>query len=486
MTQANFVFHAAQAREDSLYKQLGFASLPDTQIKPQGVPIAGTTVWPTAAGNGTPPTGQTGTTTVIAWNYGTNTPLTFDPSKDKLDFGWFKAPDFDVTDTTGSTKITIVGNNQTYTLTGVTLGQLQTGNIIALDSGARTKWQNLIFTATPTTALPSLSVADRSAAEGNTGTSAMNFTVLLSKAAANTVSVGYTTSNDTATAGDFTPTVGTLSFAPGETSKIVSVAISGDSMYELNEQFTLNLSNATNATIADAAAIGIITNDDINPSPATPPKVSIADLAVTEGNGEHSHFMFTATLDKASATTVSVGYATSNGTATAGVDYTAESGTITFAPGVTTQTVHVGVIGDTAVEPNETFTVTLSAPSGVTIAKATAIGTITNDDAGRRHPPHDHTRVEHLRCLGHRAGIRRYGAGLPAHRGQSDHRLARQDGPDLRSQLVRYGVHHAGPARPVDTQLQGNDQRNGRIGIQHHPAAVLQRVAAYDCRTQWH
>ena len=387
LTQANFVFHAAQAREDSLYKQLGFASLPDTQIKPQGVPIAGTTVWPTAAGNGTPPTGQTGTTTVIAWNYGTNTPLTFDPSKDKLDFGWFKAPDFDVTDTTGSTKITIVGNNQTYTLTGVTLGQLQTGNIIALDSGARTKWQNLIFTATPTTALPSLSVADRSAAEGNTGTSAMNFTVLLSKAAANTVSVGYTTSNDTATAGDFTPTVGTLSFAPGETSKIVSVAISGDSMYELNEQFTLNLSNATNATIADAAAIGIITNDDINPSPATPPKVSIADLAVTEGNGEHSHFMFTATLDKASATTVSVGYATSNGTATAGVDYTAESGTITFAPGVTTQTVHVGVIGDTAVEPNETFTVTLSAPSGVTIAKATAIGTITNDDVAGTIPP---------------------------------------------------------------------------------------------------
>ena len=380
LTQTNFVFHFAQAREDSLYKQLGFASITDAQIKPQGVPIAGTTVWPTAAGNGTPPTGQTGTTTVIAWKNGTDTPLTFDPSKDKLDFGWFKAPEFDVTDTSGSTKITIVGNNQTYTLTGVTLGQLQTGNIIALDSGARTKWQNLIFTATPTTPLPSLSVADRSAAEGNTGTSNMNFTVLLSKAATKAVTVGYTTSTDTATAGDFTPTVGTLTFAPGETSKIVSVAISGDTMYELNEQFTLNLSNASNATIADATAIGIITNDDINPSPATPPKVSIADLAVTEGNGEHSHLMFTATLDKASATPVSVAYATSNGTATAGVDYTAEAGTITFAAGVTTQTVHVGIIGDTAIEPNETFTVTLSAPSGLTIARGTAVGTITNDD----------------------------------------------------------------------------------------------------------
>ena len=377
----NFVFHFAQAREDSLYKQLGFASIPDSQIKLQGVPVAGTNVWPTAAGNGTPPSGQTGTTTVIAWKYGTNTPLTFDPSKDKLDFGWFKAPEFEVADTTGSTTITIVGNNQTYTLSGVTLKQLQPSNIIALDSGARTKWQNLLFTAVPTTPLPTLSVGDRSAAEGNSGTSNMDFTVLLSKAAANAVNVGYATSNGTATAGDYAPTVGTLTFAPGETSKIVRVAISGDTMVELTEQFSLNLSNASNATIADGIALGTITNDDIDLTPATPPKVSIADASVTEGNGEHSHFMFTATLDKASATPVTVRYATSNGTATGGVDYDIETGTITFGAGVTTQTLHVGIIGDTTVEPNETFTVTLSAPSGLTIADGTAIGTITNDDA---------------------------------------------------------------------------------------------------------
>ena len=380
LTQTNFVFHFAQVREDSLYKQLGFASMPDTQIKPQGVPIAGTTVWPTAAGNGTPPAGQTGTTTVIAWKYGTDTALTFDPTKDKLDFGWFKAPEFDVTDTTGSTKITIVGNNQTYTLTGVTLGQLQTGNIIALDGGARTKWQNLIFAAVPTTPLPSLSVADQSAAEGNTGTSNMNFTVLLSQAATKSVTVGYTTSTDTATADDFAATVGTLTFAPGETSKVVSVAINGDNMIELNEQFALNLSNASNATIVDGIALGLIINDDIDPSPTAPPKVSIADLAVTEGNGEHAHFMFTVTLDKASATPVSVGYATSDGTATAGVDYTSAAGTITFASGVTTQTIHVGILGDTVVEPNETFNVTLSSPSGATLARAAAIGTILTDD----------------------------------------------------------------------------------------------------------
>ena len=387
LTATNFVFHFAQVREDSLYKQLGFTAMPDSQIKPQGVPIAGTNVWPTAAGNGTPPAGQTGTTTVIAWKYGINTAVAFDPSKDKLDFGWFKAPEFDVTDASGSTKISIVGNNQTYTLTGVTLGQLQTGNIIALDSGARTKWQGLIFGAAPATPLPTLSVADRSAAEGNTGTSTMNFTVLMSQAAAKAVSVGYTTSNDTATAGDYAPTVGTLTFAPGETSKTVSVAVNGDTMVELNEQFTLNLSNAVNATIADATATGTIVNDDIDLSPLTPPKVSIADLAVTEGNGEHSHFMFSLTLDKASATPVSVGYATANGTATAGVDYTAGAGTVTFASGVTTQTVHVDILGDTAIEPNETFAVTLSNPLGLTIARATAIGTILNDDVAAPPTP---------------------------------------------------------------------------------------------------
>ena len=90
--------------------------------------------------------------------------------------------------------------------------------------------------------------------------------------------------------------------------------------------------------------------------------------------------MFTATLDKASATAVTVGYTTANGTATAGVDYTAAAGTISFAPGVTTQQVHVDILGDATVEPDETFSVTLSNPSGISIARATAIGSILNDD----------------------------------------------------------------------------------------------------------
>jgi len=85
-------------------------------------------------------------------------------------------------------------------------------------------------------------------------------------------------------------------------------------------------------------------------------------------------------LSAASTSTVTVAYATANGTATAGSDYTAQSGTLTFSAGQTSKTISVVVNGDTTVEPNETFTVTLSGASGATIARATATGTITNDD----------------------------------------------------------------------------------------------------------
>ncbi len=159
--------------------------------------------------------------------------------------------------------------------------------------------------------------------------------------------------------------------------------MNGDAQVELDEWFTLNLSSPVNATIADGAGTGTIRNDDVDQAPATPPPaVSIADLAVVEGDGEHAHFMFVVTLDKASTAPVTVHYVTSNGTAIAGVDYTAASGTVEFAPGVTSRTVHVDILGDVSVETHETLTVTLSnPPSGATIADGTATGTITDDDS---------------------------------------------------------------------------------------------------------
>jgi chitinase len=115
--------------------------------------------------------------------------------------------------------------------------------------------------------------------------------------------------------------------------------------------------------------------------PPTLPTLSVADASVLEGNSGTTDLAFTVTLSAASTTPVTVAYATANGTATAGSDYTAASGTLTFAAGQTSQLVHVSVLGDPTYEANETLTLALSSASGATVARGTATGTILNDDA---------------------------------------------------------------------------------------------------------
>ncbi|MDE1569445.1 Calx-beta domain-containing protein [Aquabacter sp. P-9] len=383
LTIQNFVFHSAQVYEDRVSQQLGFSgTVPASQVIARDIPIAGTEAWPTQAGTGAPPSGQVGTTFEIKWLYGVNTTLDFHPATDKLDFGWFKASEFSVTEQNGAVVISIEGNKQTYTLPGVSLYALDLSNIVALDTSARAEWQGLLDAATPPAGLPTLSVDDATVAEGSSGTTLLTFTVRLSAASTTPVSVSYSTLNGTATAGtDYDSAVGSITFAPGETAKTVQVTVRGDTQVEVDETLTLQLSSPSGATIKDGTAVGTIRNDDLDSAPNTPPKVSIADLAVSEGNGEHMHFMFMVTLDKASSETVTVQYATSDGTAKAASDYQATTGTVTFAPGVTSQMVHVDIMGDATFEANETFKVTLSAPKGATIGDGVAEGTILNDDA---------------------------------------------------------------------------------------------------------
>ena len=325
----------------------------------------------------------TGTTTTITWNWGTNPVVPFNPATDKLDFGWMAASAFDVTEKSGSTVIAVVGNNHTYTLQNVPVGQLQMSNIVAKDAGTVSKWQTLISGAQTT--LPTVSIANATVAEGNSGTGNAAFTVTLSKASSKTVTVGYSTANGTATAGsDYAAASGTLTFAPGVTSQKVNVVVTGDTAVEPTETFTVKLANAANATLGTAAATGTITTDDV--APTTPPTVSIANATVAEGNSGTTNMAFTVTLSKASDKTVTVGYSTANGTATAGTDYTATAGTLTFAAGATSQKFTVAVMGDTTVEPTETFSVTLANPTNVTLATATATGTITTDDSATPPP----------------------------------------------------------------------------------------------------
>ena len=223
---------------------------------------------------------------------------------------------------------------------------------------------------------PSLSVNDVSVTEGNSGTTNATFTVSLSTPAVQPVSVQYATADGTATVADndYTARTGTLNFVVGQSSETITVPVAGDTKVELDETFTFNLSNPTNATIARAQATGTIRNDDL-------PGISVDDVSLAEGDSGITPFTFTVRLDQPSPQTVTVNYATADGTATAANnDYVSTAGTLNFTPGQTEKTVTVSVNGDTTPEANETFFVNLSAPTNATVTDSQGAGTILNDD----------------------------------------------------------------------------------------------------------
>ena len=222
---------------------------------------------------------------------------------------------------------------------------------------------------------PTLSIDNPSIIEGNTGSRILTFTVSLSAPSGKTVSTSFATANGSATAGsDYSAATGTLSFAPGSTTATVGVTVLSDVVFEPDETFSLLLSGAVNASIAAGTGTGTIVNDDV------PPSVSINDVGVTEGDSGTSSATFTVRLSAASSTSVTIDYATVDGSALAGSDYLSTHGTITFAPGQTTQAVTVPVIGDLIYEPTESFSVLLSNAVGATIADGRGDATIVDND----------------------------------------------------------------------------------------------------------
>src|SRR5262249_46114318 len=156
------------------------------------------------------------------------------------------------------------------------------------------------------------------------GTTAATFTVSLSAPTDQTVTVNYSTADGTAVAGsDYEAASGTLTFDPGQTSQTVTVSVLGDTLSEASETFTLNLSSPTNATLIQAQGTTTISDDDPLPS------LSVNNVSVVEGNSGTTAATFTVSLSAPSGQTVTVSYATLNGTALASSDYTATSGTLT-------------------------------------------------------------------------------------------------------------------------------------------------------------
>ena len=229
---------------------------------------------------------------------------------------------------------------------------------------------------------PAISINDVTVTEGDAGTVLATFTLSLSNPSKQVISVDYETADGTASAtnGDYdavTPAQ-TVTFNPGDPiSQSVSITVNGDTITETDETFFVNLTNGSNATIADVQGIGTIENDDDAPS------ISVNDVAVTEGNAGTVLATFTVSLSSPSKDVITVKYQTANGTATAGSDYVAitPAQTLTFNPGdPLSQSVPVTVSGDVLNEANETFFLNLSTPVNAIISDDSGTGTINNDD----------------------------------------------------------------------------------------------------------
>ena len=197
--------------------------------------------------------------------------------------------------------------------------------------------------------------------------------------------IDVATANGSATAGlDYTAIASTtVNFAAGQMTAPVNVTVLGDNLFEGPETVLLNLSNATvggdpgAATIVDAQGSGSILDDE------TTPVLNIADFALAEGNAGNTPFGFFVTLSNPSATDVSFLASTTNAGAVAPGDFTAlTSQPVTIPAGAVMSTLTVQVVGDTAIESDEDFTLALSGISGANAGDVSAIGNIVNDDAG--------------------------------------------------------------------------------------------------------
>lgn len=227
--------------------------------------------------------------------------------------------------------------------------------------------------------LPSLTINDVAVNEGDSGTTDAMFTVTLSEQSEEVVTVDYATSDGTATADDdyvFTSGPPPLTFPIGTTTQTITVPVSGDMEEEGDETFYVNLTSAIGATIVDGQGVGTIMDDD------APPDISINDVTVQEGSsGTTTDAVFAVSLSTSSSLDVTVQYATVDHTATAGSDYRAASGSLTFLAETTTpQLIYIPVIDDDEYEAEEVFYVDLFAAVNATIADNRGVGTILDDE----------------------------------------------------------------------------------------------------------
>jgi subtilisin family serine protease len=226
---------------------------------------------------------------------------------------------------------------------------------------------------------PSLSVDDIEVVEGASGVIIATFTVSLTTPLPYGISVRYVTLDRTARTrdADYRPMTGTIMMPAGETAASVTITVMGDTRYERDETFVLQLRSSRGVPVSRSTAFCTIVNDD----PAPVPAISVADVRLLEGSFRQKMVSFTVTLSMSSPDVVTISYRTIDGSAVAGEDYIGTVGKVSFSPGTTRRSIAVWVLGDMVAEPTEQFALELLEPSGISLGRALASGTIIDDDS---------------------------------------------------------------------------------------------------------
>ncbi|MDD1429039.1 sodium:calcium exchanger, partial [Dolichospermum sp. ST_sed9] len=194
----------------------------------------------------------------------------------------------------------------------------------------------------------------------------------------NALTVNYSIAG-TANSSDYTgatPGTGkTITFAANSATAILTIDPTADTTFESDETVALTLVAGTNYTIGTTTAVtGTITNDDFLPT------INLsANQTIVEGFTSPQNLSYTVTLSKASTQSITVQYATANGTAIAGADYTSTTGVLTFNPGITTQVINIPILNDDLNEVNETFTVSLTSPTNAVLGTTKTVTTTISD-----------------------------------------------------------------------------------------------------------
>ncbi len=226
-----------------------------------------------------------------------------------------------------------------------------------------------------TIAPPVVSIAATDTNASEAGPDVGVFTVNRTGAMTNNLIVSYSVGGTATSGADFTPLSGNVTIPTGSPSATIAVMPADDYLAEPGETIFLTL--VTNAAYAINAASNNATVTIIDNDVAT---LSIADATVIEGNSGITNALFNLTLSPPSSQMVAVNYATTNGSALAGLDFTATNGLLQFSPGQTNRSIAVVVLGDLLFEGNENFNVLLSNPVGATLARTNAAGTIVDDE----------------------------------------------------------------------------------------------------------